>query len=69
MKTIKVVLEGGPPSLPETHRVHEVTDLTDRVRVIKGNGYEHFEYTGGVREVNGVSMPVFRWFQQTKIAE
>ncbi|GAB3449313.1 DUF5988 family protein [Actinophytocola sediminis] len=69
MEPIKVLLEGGPVSLPEANRVYEVTDLSDRVRLVRGNGYEHFEYSGGDREVDGTTMPVFRWFQQTKIAE
>jgi hypothetical protein len=69
MATIKVLLEGGPESLPESERVHEVTNLSDRVRLPKGNGYEHFAYSGGSQYVNGATLPVFQWYQRTRIAE
>jgi surfactin synthase thioesterase subunit len=69
MEPIKVLLEGGPTGLPESERVHEVTDLAARVHLPKGNGYEHFTYSGGSRNVNGSRLPVFRWYQRTKIAE
>jgi hypothetical protein len=69
MEPITVLLEGGPIDLPESARLYEVKDLSTRIRLPKGNGYEHFTYTGGSRDVNGATMPVFRWYQQTKIAE
>lgn len=69
MEPIKVLLEGGPPTLSETDRVHEVAALNERVRLPRGNGYEHFAYTGGTRDLNGLTMPVFHWCHQTKIAE
>jgi surfactin synthase thioesterase subunit len=69
MEPIRVLLEGGPAGLPEAERVHEVSDLSARVRLPKGNGYEHFTYSGGYRNVNGSTMPVFHWYQRTKIAE
>jgi hypothetical protein len=69
MATIKVLLEGGPSSMPESERVYEVADLSDRVRLPRANGYEHFRYSGTFRDVDGSTMPVFRWWQRTKIAE
>jgi hypothetical protein len=69
MEPIKVLLEGGPASLPESERVHEVADLSSRVRLPRGNGYEHYAYSGGGRDVDGCTMPVYQWYQRTKIAE
>jgi hypothetical protein len=69
MEPIKVLLEGGPTTLSESDRVHEVTGLPDRIRLPKGNGYEHFAYSGGSRNLNGASFAVYEWCHQTKIAE
>jgi hypothetical protein len=69
MEPIKVLLEGGPASLSESDRLHEVADLPDRIRLPKGNGYEHFTYSGGTRNLNGATFPVYQWCHQTKIAE
>jgi hypothetical protein len=69
MEPIKVLLEGGPANMPEAERVHEVNDLSARIRLPRGNGYEHFAYSGGSRYVHGSTMPVYKWYQRTKIAE
>jgi hypothetical protein len=65
----KVVLVGGPESLPVTARVQEVADLADKVKVVFGAGYEHFMPSGETFFVDGEPLPVFRWCGVTRIAE
>jgi Family of unknown function (DUF5988) len=69
MKQIKVLLVGGPAGLSDGERIREVDTLLDKVRLSRGNGYEHFTYSGESRDLNGYRMPVFEWCYQTKIAE
>jgi hypothetical protein len=69
MKQIKVLLVGGPLGLSDGERIREVDTLFDSVKLSRGNGYEHFAYSGESRDLNGHRMPVFQWCYQTKIAE
>jgi hypothetical protein len=65
MQRIKVLLVGGPVD----DHVIEVAALPDKVKVARGNGYEHFAYSGESRELDGSDVPVFTWHGRTKIAE
>ena len=65
----KVVLIGGPESLPVAARILEVADLTDKVKIAFGAGYEHFLPSGETSVVDGEHLPVFRWCGATRIAE
>jgi hypothetical protein len=65
----RVVLVGGPESLPAAARLQEVTDLTDKVKIAFGAGYEHFLPSGETSIVDGEQLPVFRWCGATRIAE
>ena len=69
MKQIKVYLVGGPAGLSDADRIREVDTLMGSVKVFRGNGYDHFTYSGESRELNGTPLPVFQWSYQTKIAE
>ncbi len=69
MDAMRVVLTGGPDHLPESVRVWDVTDLTEKVKVPYGAGYEHFAPTAKVRCVDAVLLPVFEWCARTRIAE
>jgi len=65
----KVMLVGGPESLPVAARILEVADLTDKVKIAFGAGYEHFLPSGETSVVDGEKLLVFRWCGATRIAE
>ncbi len=67
--TRKVLLVGGPEQLADALRVHQVTQLLDKVKVAYGSGYEHFSDSGEVSQVDGEVLAVFRWCGRTMIAE
>jgi hypothetical protein len=69
VEKIPVVLTGGPAHLREDARIHYVADLTDKVKLPAGNGYEHFRANGESRTVDNLELPVFAWCGRTKIAE
>jgi hypothetical protein len=69
MEQIKVLLVGGPSGLSEADRIQEVETLVNNVKVFRGNGYDHFTYSGESRDLNGIRLPVFQWCYQTKMAE
>jgi len=65
--TVKVLLTGS--AIPDAQCVHEVVDLDDKVKIAHGAGYEHFANSGEVREVDGVTVPVYQWCEKTRMAE
>ncbi|WP_439678334.1 DUF5988 family protein [Embleya sp. MST-111070] len=65
---IRVALTGGIPELPGV-LVVTGPGLPEKVSVAFRNGREHYEYTGGVVELEGASLPLFRWSYSTRIAE
>lgn len=69
MANSKVVLVGGPEYLPAAVRILEVADLTDKVKIAFGAGYEHFLPSGETSIVDGEHLPVFSWCGATRIAE
>jgi hypothetical protein len=67
-KPIRVMLSGGPEGSPSTWEVESLESET-RVRVLRGNGYEHFEFVNQYAEFDGEHLPVYRWCYHTYIAE
>ena len=65
----KVVLVGGPESLPIAARILEIPDATDKVKIPFGAGYEHFLASDETSIVDGERLPVYRWCGATRIAE
>ena len=65
----KVMLVGGPKSLPVAARILEIPDVTDKVKIAFGAGYEHFMATDEIFIVDGERLPVFRWCGATRLAE
>ncbi|MGW2253183.1 DUF5988 family protein [Kitasatospora sp. NPDC001660] len=63
-----VFLSGGPSDIPEIQEV-ESEVIEDRLKIPRGNGYEHFELTRGFKDVGGMLMPVYRWSYRTAVAE
>ncbi|TQI93665.1 DUF5988 family protein [Amycolatopsis cihanbeyliensis] len=69
MASVRVVLSGGPVRLPESARVQEVNDLTEKVKIVFASGYEHFADSGEMAEIDGDRLPVFEWCGRTMMAE
>lgn len=66
---VRIVLTGGPGGLPESVRIQEVDSLETKVKLRYGAGYEHFTYSGEVRDVDGENLPAFSWCGKTRVAE
>lgn len=64
----RVVLHGGP-QLSGTARVCQVDDLSQSVKMLNGNGRDHFSYSGATMDMDGEELPRFDWTGRTKIAE
>ncbi|MEU8926603.1 DUF5988 family protein [Kitasatospora sp. NPDC048545] len=63
-----VFLKGGPSDIPEIQEVKSGS-IESRLKIPRGNGYEHFEITQDFKDVAGVLMPVYQWSYRTAIAE
>ncbi|MFF7994800.1 DUF5988 family protein [Kitasatospora xanthocidica] len=66
--SLLVFLRGGPIDIPEIREVKS-GNAESRLRIPRGNGYEHFEITQDFKDVGGVLMPVYQWSYRTAIAE
>ncbi|MGD0064685.1 MAG: DUF5988 family protein [Streptosporangiaceae bacterium] len=65
----KVMLVGGPDYFPGSARFQLVADLTEKVKIVLRDGYEHFSHSGEMSFVEGEHLPVFRWCGKTRFAE
>ncbi|MGP3967555.1 DUF5988 family protein [Streptomyces sp. 6N223] len=63
-----VILIDCPFSVPRLWPVAR-TDFQSKVKILQGNGYEHFEFIGEYVEVCGILTPIYRWRHRTFIAE
>jgi hypothetical protein len=64
----EVLLEGGPADIPRYWRPE--TDATaEHIRVPRLAGYEHFEPTGRVHQVDDREVAIYRWMYRTRVAE
>ncbi|GAA5613744.1 MULTISPECIES: DUF5988 family protein [Streptomyces] len=66
-KRTMVILVDGPEgnALPQ----HMRDDADDPIRLLRGNGYERFEFYGEYADLGGQQVPVYRWCYRTRIAE
>lgn len=64
----RVILREGPEGTPS---IWEMETLTpgDRIKILHGNGYEHYEFAHRYAEFEGNMLPVYRWCYRTYIAE
>jgi len=69
MDQFRVLLVGGPVDLTFGDCVREVPTLVEPIKLARGNGYEHFRYSGESRDLHGAPVPVFEWCDRTKLAE
>jgi hypothetical protein len=68
---VQAVLEGGPPSIPQSLRTQTVTPLDEKIKIPHYGGYEHFERVSGdcPDEMSMAQQIIFRWTTRTEIAE
>lgn len=65
-----VILRGGvSPYLTDNQRIRYVEDTDDKLKLLRGNRYEHFEPTTESEIHNGTELRVFVWVGGTKLAE
>ncbi|MFJ9713479.1 DUF5988 family protein [Streptomyces sp. NPDC101234] len=68
--SVRVMLSGGPDwvTVPV---VWEVTSLETepKVKILCGNAYEHFEFSGSYSVHGDEQLPVYRWCRRTYVAE
>ncbi|MFI9246567.1 DUF5988 family protein [Streptomyces sp. NPDC053086] len=67
---VRVLLSGGPV-WGELPSVWEVSSLRDepKVKILCGNAYEHFEFSGSYSLHVGERLPVYKWCRRTYVAE
>jgi hypothetical protein len=54
---------------PDQYGVPLSDEPHQAMKMLHGNGYERFEFSGEYAEVNGQEIPVYRWRYRTAIAE
>lgn len=62
-----VLLEGGPADMADVW--HFDHDVVQHVKVPCRVGTAHYEFSGTYRQLDGRSLPVYRWEYTTKVAE
>ncbi|WP_374103084.1 DUF5988 family protein [Streptomyces sp. B93] len=69
-RTVRVMLSGGP-DWAEVPAVWDVSSVESepKVKILCGNAYEHFEFSGSYTHHQGERMPVYRWCRRTYVAE
>ncbi|MFD4791145.1 DUF5988 family protein [Streptomyces sp. NPDC058459] len=68
--SLSVLLRGGPTwiALPDVWQVRSL-EFEPKVKILCGNAYEHFEFSGLYSVHEGVEFPVYRWSRRTYVAE
>jgi len=69
MSPLQVVLSGGPTAIPVDELVQLVDRLDERVKLLRGNGRDHFAYFGETAMHDGQELPRFDWVTRTSVAE
>ncbi|MFC5172968.1 DUF5988 family protein [Streptomyces mutomycini] len=65
-----VILRGGPSTyLSEEQRIRHVERLDEKLKLPRGDRYEHFEPTAESEVHEGVALRVFTWTGATQFAE
>ncbi|MEU3183367.1 DUF5988 family protein [Streptomyces sp. NPDC006923] len=65
---MRVMLSEGPKGTPLTWEAESLNN-GEKVKILSGNGYEHFEFAHRYAEFDGEVLPVYRWCYRTYIAE
>ena len=68
--TPNAVLAGGPAhSLPEAERLRHITSSESKLKLLRGNRYEHFQRTAETILHELGELRVFAWIGSTYVAE
>ncbi|MEV6773100.1 DUF5988 family protein [Nocardia sp. NPDC051030] len=60
-------LAGGPSDLPE--RIVPIVPSGPDIKIPHRGGYEHFRPTVRTKETAVGTLPIYEWFERTKVAE
>lgn len=64
------ILAGGPAeNLPDTERVRHITVSESKLKLLRGNRYEHFQRTAETILHDLGELCVFAWIGSTYVAE
>ncbi|MCX5269374.1 DUF5988 family protein [Streptomyces sp. NBC_00199] len=64
------ILKGGPTfQLTDEDRIRFIADTTIKVKILKGNRYEHFEPTHTTITTDNNQLHVYTWTGYTYVAE
>ncbi|MFI6447991.1 DUF5988 family protein [Kitasatospora sp. NPDC050543] len=66
--SILVLLRGCPADIPHVWG-SPTGGAEEPVKILHGNGYEHFEFTQEYVDIGLGPMPVYRWSHRTFVAE
>jgi hypothetical protein len=64
-----VLCGGNLTALPQQHRYVRVDDTSQKIKILVGNGYDHFLPTDRVQRSYGHILTVYDWSHRTYIAE
>jgi hypothetical protein len=66
-----VILRGGPAlELAEAERLCHVSTLVDKIKLLRGHRYEHFERSSDMwTQPDGHELHVYNWTGFTRVAE
>nr|WTA00857.1 DUF5988 family protein [Streptomyces sp. NBC_00857] len=64
----RVILRGGPDDIPRVWEM-EAGHYEAQLKILRGNGYEHFEFAHQYIECEGELRPIYTWRYRTFIAE
>lgn len=63
------ILAGGPKTLPTAERLRHITGSESKLKLLRGNRYEHFERTAETIPHELGELHVFAWTGSTYVAE
>lgn len=66
---VNIVLHGGPSSLSSHERIRHVENTDEKVKLLLGNHYEHFEPTEKAERRLGRDLRIYVWAGCTYVAE
>ncbi len=64
-----VILRGGPSSLQLAERIRHVERIDEKLKLLRGNHYDHFEPTPEIERSFGRDLQIFVWTGFTCVAE
>ena len=66
---VNVVLRGGPVSIAPHERIWHAENTAEKIKLLRGNRYEHFEPTTETEPYLGRELQIYVWTGCTYVAE